>query len=206
MNTLDSQAVFFRLGFKILLAWVVVSLSLLQGGEYLLQPLLPACQALIRELIGGWLPHLSIAHGQGGGILQLQVWVLSAMPVAVGVVIPKGAVLNSSIHVIHIFVPVAMLLTMLLVWPVRGWLQKVLLLGIGGLFSVLMLLLTVPVLLIAILEIPYQEAAQSASSLYQPPWFMDWMVFYEMGGNLLLAVFGGFLSVWVKQCWFKDVL
>jgi hypothetical protein len=189
------------LGFagKILLAWILVSALILQVGNSLLLPLLPLFEAVIKSLVSGFLPKLSIVHASGGGVLQLEVWVLSSIPFTAGVVIPKGMVLTASTHVLHVFVPVALLLSMLLVWPLPYQWQRLWLLGFGVLFAVLILLATVPVLLLGVLEMSVQEAAQAANSLYQPPWFMDWMIFCEMGGSLLLAVMAGFLAIWILQ-------
>lgn len=65
---------------------------------------------------------------------------------------------------------------------------------LGLVASVLILLATVPILLVALLEMPFQEKAMEVNALHQAPWFMDWMIFCEMGGALLLAL------TWVCFC------
>ena len=183
--------IFFSL--KVLLAWAVLTGLIVFYGEWLLTPLFPLFKAVMLMMVSGFSPTLKFIPAVDGGQLKLTVWVLSTVPIGAGVVIPKGIELTSSMHVLHGLVPIVVALSILLVWPVQNWRCKLLLIAPGILTSVFILLATVPVLLVALLEMPFQEKAMQANALHQAPWFMDWMVFSEMGGALLLALTG----VWV---------
>jgi hypothetical protein len=189
------------LGFslKILLAWLTMTGLIMFAGEWLLTPCFPLLETVIIKVASEFSPALELIPSVDGGRLELNVWVLSPVYIDAEVVIPKGLELTSSTHLLHIFVPIAILLSILLVWPVQSQPQKLLLIAFGLLVSVLILLATVPVLLVALLEMPFQEMAMQANSLYKPPWFMDWMIFCEMGGTLLLALTGAFLCIWLQQ-------
>jgi len=183
--------IFFSL--KVLLAWAVLTGLIVFYGEWLLTPLFPLFKAVMLMMVSGFSPTLKFIPAVDGGQLKLTVWVLSTVPIGTGAVMPKGIGLSSYMHVLHGLVPIAVALSILLVWPVQSWRYKLLLIALGILTSVLILLATVPVLLVALLEMPFQEKAMQANALHQAPWFMDWMVFSEMGGALLLALTG----VWV---------
>lgn len=180
------------------MAWMATSLLLLLTGDKLLLPLLPLLQLAIDALDGDWLSRLAVADRPGGAVLQLQVLTRSGIPLGAGVFIAKNTTLSATMQILHAYVPVAILLAMLMAWPVAEPLRKLRLLLSGGVLGVLILLLTVPTQLVGLLEMPYQEAALAADSHYRPDWFMDWLVFCETGGNLLLA----FLAAGLCIHWF----
>jgi hypothetical protein len=194
-----NRFIFLWFCLKILFVWGGVSVLIICFGDYLLISLHALFQVVIKLMVAEFLPKISIVDVGGISLLQLEVWVMKAIHITNSVVIPKGVVLTASTHVMHTLLPIGMLFSILLVWPVRSGLERFILLAECVVFSVVILLLTVPVLLLAVLEMPFQEAAQSANSLYQPPWFMDWMVFCEMGGSVLLEVIAGFLCIWLKD-------
>lgn len=194
-----SRRKFLQFGLKILLAWSVMTALIVFGGNDLLTPMLPLFKTAITLLVSEFSPSLKLVHAIDGGRLELTIWVMKNIPIDAGIVIQKGRVLTSFAHVLHILAPIAVMFSILLVWPVRIWRQKLLLITIGMLFSILILLVTLPVLLLGLVEMPFQEQAMQNNSLYHPPWFMDWMVFSEMGGALLLALVGAFLSIWLQQ-------
>jgi phosphoglycerol transferase MdoB-like AlkP superfamily enzyme len=126
------------------------------------------------------------------------VWVLNTVPIAAGTVIQKGIELTSSMHVLHGLVPIAVSLSILLVCPVQNWRHKLLLIVLGVLTAVLILLTTVPILLVALLEMPFQEQAMVANvhhqstCVLQDGWSFtygfDLRVFFVLGCN---GLFGG---------------
>jgi hypothetical protein len=180
----------FFFSLKVLLAWAALTGLIVFYGEWLLTPLLPLFKAVMMMVVSGFSPTLKFIPSVDGGQLKLTAWVLSTVHIGAGVVIPKGIELISSTHVLHVLVPIAVALSILLVWPVSTWRQKLLLIALGLVASMLILLTTVPILLVALLEMPFQEIAMQANALHQAPWFMDWMIFCEMGGALLLAFIG----------------
>jgi hypothetical protein len=189
--------IFFSL--KVLLAWTSMTGLIVSYGEWLLTPLFPLFKAIMISVVSGFSPALNFIHSVDGGQLKLTVWVLNAVPIAAGTAIPKGIELTSSMHVLHGLVPIAVLLSILLVWPVQNWRHKLLLIALGVLTAVLILLATVPILLVALLEMPFQEQAMVANAHHQAPWFMDWMVFCEMGGALLMALTCVFFCIGLQR-------
>ena len=186
---------------KILLAWSVVTGLIVFAGEFLLLPLFPLLRAVVMSLEAAFSPSLEFVAGADGGQVKLTVWVMQNIPVSSGIVIRKGLELSTSSHVLHLLAPVSVLLSILAVWPVQTGRQKGLLLLLGVLFSFVVLLSTAPVLWVALLEMPFQEQALAAHDQYAPPWFMDVMVFSEMGGALLLALCGVLCCIKLQRRW-----
>ena len=203
---LKNQRELVALSAKCLLVWLLLSLLIYGAGETLLSPLLPLFQWLIKTIEPRFLPHLAFVHGLDSISLQLDVRVLRALPIEVGLVIPRGQALVSSTHVLHLLVPIAILFSILSVWPVKNFLERLLLLGLACGFSLLILLAIVPTLLLGVLEMQFQEAAIEAYSQHQVPWFMDWMVFCEMGGSWLLTLIALFICLWLKEFCFESFL
>ena len=186
---------------KLLLAWTAVTGLVVFAGEFLVTPLMPLLRAVVMSIESGFSPSLQFVPGVGGGKVKLTVWVMQNIPVTTDIVIRKGLELTTASHVLHLLAPVAVLLSILAVWPVQGFRQKVLLCLLGLLFSLGLLLTTAPVLWVALLEMPFQEQALAANAQYAAPWFMALMVFSEMGGALLMALCGVFLCVKLQRRW-----
>jgi hypothetical protein len=178
---------------KVLLAWSVMTGLIVFAGGFLVTPLFPLFRAVVIAIESGFSPSLKFIPSVDGGQVKLTVWVMQNIPVATGIVIRKGIELTAASHVLHLLVPVVVLLSILTVWPIQDLWQKGLLILLGLLFSIGVLLATAPVLWVALLELPFQEQALAANAQHTAPWFMDWMIFSEMGGALLLALTG----VWV---------
>jgi hypothetical protein len=189
-----------------LLTWLVVTGLIVFAGEFLLTPLFPLLRAGVMSCESGFSPSLTFVRGVDGGQVKLTVWVMQNIPVTTGIVIRKGLELTATSHVLHLLTPVAVLLSILTVWPVQDLRQKGLLMLLGLLFSLGVLLATAPVLWLALLEMQFQEQALAANAQYTAPWFMDLMVFSEMGGALLLALCGVFLCVKLQRRWLPGLM
>jgi hypothetical protein len=113
--------------------------------------------------------------------------------------IPPGTELKTSAHLLHSFVPLVIEGSILAVWPVQHLRQRLLLIGLGLLTSALVVMATLPALLLGKLEISFQDIAESGSNPRAVPWFVDWMVFCEMGGRWLLAIAIAWLCIKLQR-------
>jgi hypothetical protein len=82
---------------------------------------------------------------------------------------------------------------------VQHWRQRLLLIGLGLLTSALVVMATLPALLLGKLEISFQDIAESGSNPRAVPWFVDWMVFCEMGGRWLLGIAAAWLCIQLQR-------
>ncbi len=63
---------------------------------------------------------------------------------------------------------------------------------------------TVPVLLLGKLEISFQDIAETGQHPRPVPWFVEWMVFCEMGGRWLLAIAAAWLCIQLQRGLLRD--
>jgi hypothetical protein len=136
--------------------------------------------------------------------IELSAWVLKPMYINLSQFIPPGTELKSSADLLHILVPLVIEGSILLVWPVPGWSQRWVLITFGLLTATLVILVTLPALLLGKLEIAFQDVAMTGKNPRTVPWFVDWMVFCELGGRWLLAIAAAWLSIQLQRGLLRD--
>jgi len=192
----------FVLTLKGLLAWLMLSGLVLYFGESLAKGLFPLLKAVMITLAPDLSPGLNLlesAQSQLDCSIELSAWVLRPVYLNVSHFIPPSTVLKSSAHLLHSFVPLVIEGSILLVWPVQHWRQRLLLIGLGLLTAALVVMTTLPPLLLGKLEISFQDLAESGSNPRAVPWFVDWMVFCELGGRWLLGIAAAWLCVQLQR-------
>ncbi|OQW65197.1 MAG: hypothetical protein BVN35_22195 [Proteobacteria bacterium ST_bin11] len=188
----------FFLTLKGLLAWLMLSGLVLFLGERLITGLFPLLKAVMISMAPDLSPGLKLvksAQSQLDYSIELSAWVLRPVYLNANHFIPPPTVLKSSAHLLHSFVPLVIEGSILLVWPVQHWRQRLWLLGLGLLTAVLVVMVTLPALLLGKLEISFQDIAESGINPRQVPWFVDWMVFCELGGRWLLGIVAAWLCI-----------
>lgn len=192
----------FVLTLKGMLAWLALSGLVLFFGENLITGLFPLLKAGMISIAPDLSPSLHIvksAQSQLDYSIELSAWVLRPIYLNASHYIPPRTELKSSAHLLHSFVPLVIEGSILLVWPVRHWRQRLWLLGSGLLAAALVILATLPALLLGHLEISFQDIAESGSNPRVVPWFVDWMVFCEMGGRWLLGIAAAWLCIQIQR-------
>ncbi|WP_026600588.1 hypothetical protein [Methylomonas sp. 11b] len=192
----------FVLTMKGLLAWLVLSGLVLYFGEWLAKGLFPLLKAVMISMapdLSSSLNLLKSVQSQLDYSIELSAWVLRPVYLNANHFIPPGTELKSSAHLLHSFVPLVIEGSILLVWPVQGWRQRLLLVGLGLLAAVLVVMATLPAQLLGKLEISFQDIAESGSSPRAIPWYVDWMVFCELGGRWLLGIAAAWLSIQIQR-------
>jgi hypothetical protein len=191
---------------KGLLAWLVLSGSVWYFGEWLGKGLFPLLKAVIMTMSSEMSPSLKLVKptAQLDYALELSVWLLRPVYLNSGQFIPPGTELKSTAHLLHALVPLVIELSILLVWPVQRWSQRCLLIGLGLLTVVLVIMAILPAQLLGKLEISFQDVALTGKNPRPVPWFVDWMVFCEMGGRWLLAITAAWLCIQLQRGVLRD--
>jgi hypothetical protein len=191
---------------KGLLTWLVLSGSVWYFGEWLGKGLFPLLKAVIMTMSSEMSPSLKLVKStaQLDYALELSVWLLRPVYLNSGQFIPPGTELKSSVHLLHALVPLVIELSILLVWPVQRWSQRCLLIGLGLLTAVLVIMSILPAQLLGKLEISFQDVALTGKNPRPVPWFVDWMVFCEMGGRWLLAITAAWLCIQLQRGVLRD--
>jgi hypothetical protein len=188
----------FSLTVKGLLAWLALSSLVLFFGEGLITGVFPLLKAVMIWMAPDLSPSLHVvksAQSLFDYAIELSAWVLQPIYLNANQFIPPPTVLKSSAHLLHSFVPMVIEGSILLIWPVQHWRQRLLLIGLGLLTAVLVIMATLPSLLLGKLEISFQDIAESGNNPRPIPWFVDWMVFCELGGRWLLGIVAAWLCI-----------
>lgn len=197
-----SRPELFVLTLKGLLVWLVLSGLVVFFGDSLITGLFPLLKAVMISMAPDLSPGLKVvksAQSQLDYSIELSAWALRPIYLNSSHFIPPSNVLTSSAHLLHSFVPLVIEGSMLLIWPVQGWRQRLLLIGLGLLTAVLVATATLPAQLLGKLEISFQDIAASGSNPRAIPWFVDWMVFCEMGGRWLLAIATAWVCIMLQR-------
>lgn len=192
----------FVLTLKGLLAWLVLSGLVLYLGEWLAKGLFPLLKAVMISLAPDLSPGLKLvksAQSQVDYSIELSAWMLRPVYLNANHFIPPGSELKSSAHLLHCFVPLVIEGSILLVWPVQGWRQRLLLIALSMLTATLVIMATLPTLLLGKLEVSFQDIAEAGQNPRLVPWFVDWMVFCELGGRWLLGITAAWLCIQVQR-------
>ena len=187
---------------KGLLAWLVLSVLVWYFGGGLIKALFPLLNAVMSSIspeISPGLKLLNLAQSQLDASIELSAWTLRPIYLNEKQFIPPGTDLKSSTHLLHVLVPMVIEGSILLVWPVQRWQQRAMLIGLGLLAAVLVVMAILPAHLLAQMEISFQDVALTADQPRPVPWFVDWMVFCEMGGRWLLGVLAAWLCIQLQR-------
>jgi hypothetical protein len=185
-----------------LLAWLFLSGLVWYFGEWLVKGLFPLLNVVITTMTSEISPGLKLvksAQAQFDYSIELSAWMLRPVYLNSGQFIPPETELKSSAHLLHALVPLVIEMSILLVWPVQRWPQRLLLLALGLLTAVLVVMATLPAQLLSMLEISFQDVALTGKNPRSVPWFVDWMVFCEMGGRWLLAIAAAWLCIQLQR-------
>lgn len=187
---------------KGLLAWLALSGLVLFFGDSLITGLFPLLKAVMISMAPDLSPGLTLvksSQSQMDYSIELSAWVLKPIYLNATDFIPPSNELKASAHLLHSFVPFVIESSILLVWPVQHWRQRFLLLGLGLLTGILVIAATLPAQLLGKLEIAFQDIAESGSNPRGVSWFVDWMVFCELGGRWLLGISAAWLSIRMQR-------
>lgn len=201
-----SRRELLSLTLKGLLAWLVLSCLVLFFGEGLITGAFPLMKAVMISMASDLSPSLHVVksvQSQMDASIELSVLALRPIYLNADHFIPPTTELKSSAHLLHSFVPLVIEGSILLAWPVQHWRQRALLLCLGLLAAVLVILATLPALLLGHLEIAFQDIAESGGNPRPVPWFVDWMVFCELGGRWLLGIAAAWLCIQIQQAFLR---
>jgi len=187
---------------KGLLAWLVLSGLVLYFGEWLVKGLFPLLKAIMMSMTPELAPSMKLvklAQSQFEFSIELSAWVLRPIYLNAGQYIPPGTDLKSSAHLLHVLVPLVIEGTILLVWPVQRWTQRFLLIALGLLTGGLVVMAILPAHLLGMMETSFQDVAVTGQNPRSVPWFVDWMIFCEMGGRWLLGIAAAWLCIQLQR-------
>jgi hypothetical protein len=191
---------------KTLLAWLILSGLVWYFGAWLGNGLFPLLKAVIMTMTSEISPSLKLVESatRFDYSIELSAWVLRPICLNAGQFIPPGTELKTSVHLLHALVPLVIEGAILLAWPIQRWSQRWMLIALGLLTALLVFMVIVPAQLLGKLEISFLDVASTGQNPRSVPWFVDWMVFCEMGGRWLLAIASAWLCIQVQRRLMQD--
>jgi len=178
-----TKAVLWGASWRLILAWLLLSVFVLLQGDRLIRPVLPFVAAVIEVIQSDYQATLKISNDQPG-LIKMQATTRRVIPSIAG----RGAKLTAGVHVSHALVPLVLLFSFLLAWPVEKYQQRLVLLLLGIPLSFSLVALTLPFQLAGSLENMFQGYAQQYAVNREKPLLLTWMLFLEVGGRWLLPM------------------
>jgi len=178
-----TKAILWGASWRLILAWLILSIFVLLQGERLIRPVLPFASAVVETIQSDYRATLKISNDQPG-LIQMQATTRRVIPSIAG----RGAKLTAGVHVSHALVPLVLLFSFLFSWPVEKHQERLILLILGIPLSFILIALTLPFQLAGSLENMFQGYAQQYDVNREKPLLLTWMLFLEVGGRWLLPI------------------
>jgi hypothetical protein len=194
-----SQTELLALSAKGLLAWLTLSALGWYFGEIVGQCLLPGFSFIINLICPDFSSLLKLVPDNHDFSIQLNSIVLQPVHLGGKQWLTVGQDMTAGTHLMHTLVPMIIELSILLVWPVNGWRERLVVLALGLVTSLLILAATAPFVLLGNIEIYLQEMAVEAKVHRPEPWILTWMIFCEMGGRWVLPIVAAFLCIKLQR-------
>ena len=201
-----SRAELLTLGLKALLAWSVLSGLGWYFGEALGTGLLPWFEFIIHQVSPDYSPQLKLIPENHDFTIYMNATLLNPVFLGGTLGLKAGFEITAATHLMHTLVPIVIELSILLVWPVNGWRERLMLLSLGLVTSMLVVGATAPFVLLGNLEIYLQLLADQANVNRPEPWTLTWMIFNEMGGRWVLPVIAAVLCIRLQRRLFNQAI
>jgi hypothetical protein len=197
------QRFFLLVSLRLAIVWVVLTALVLTAGRQLTQATLPLLDLAVNVMQDDFTATLAVVRQNADWAIQMQP--LTVRPIAMTDRVRLRRFLSLQpywTHVDHTLVPVVLLLTGVLAWPLRTLreLGVRLLLGVPALLAVIVL--SAPVLLIGQVQLTLMQLATRAGAASHEPWMVTLMIFMESGGRWLLPIAAAVACIAGARAWF----
>jgi len=178
----------YKLAARILLAWTLLSAAGILWGRHAVELLIPFLTATIEAVSTSYTPLLEYRSQPDGDKLLMTAYVTQPIYVHSALTLNPGAIMTVGIDELHVLVPLVILFTALLAWPVGSWRERVLLVAFGLPSAFIVSGLTVPFLLAGKIEMMLSDYAAQIRENRSSPVLVSWMIFGESGGRWLIPL------------------
>ena len=179
-----------RICLRLALAWAGLSLLGLATGEHLVSFLLPFFSDIINAMSSSYVHSLNTVEQNGTPLIEIKATLVEPIRAASTIVIPPGKSFSATVYTWHVLVPVIIIYSLLIAWPVTYFRQRLQILLLGILTAMLLLAFTIPALLAGHIEAQLISLIQKVGGHPDVPFILDWVIFVELGGRWLLPIIG----------------
>ena len=161
-------------------------------GESLIRLLTPVYESVIEAVHPDFKADISVETDRSEPSLVLDVTALRDIPYTPDKSLPAGTtVRGTEATILHSLVPVVILLTTMLVWPVQGISQRMLMMILAIPALLLVTSVTTPLQMLGLLETAFNNAALKHGFTRETPTVLSWMFFTEGGARWLIPILVG---------------
>lgn len=178
---------------KAFAAWLLLSLAGQFWGVGLVSNALPYYETIVERANPDYHAEIRIEYDENKHDTNIVVaaTAVKALPITPGRSLPGGNTIEASVTVKHTLVPLIILLTTLIAFPLKN-LRQSLALCVMAIPAVLFVsAVTTPIQLLGNLEIGFINAAVAAGYSREPSWILNWMLLTEGGARWLIPVLVG---------------
>ncbi|MCG8668317.1 MAG: hypothetical protein MI867_02805 [Pseudomonadales bacterium] len=188
-NSALANRTFLMLALRSFAIWLVVSLAMFIAPTDFFEWLTPFLEWSFNLLANDLQSNFSVTNRDGKLTLQVTAMLLQDLYIETIPVAPAGYRFHAATELIHNLVPVVIMLTGLLSWPLRSLKERLLYLSLGLPALFIVIALTVPTLLLGHVQAIALSAAENMAQIeITKPFIMQWVIFLEVGGRWLLPI------------------
>jgi hypothetical protein len=177
-----------KISLRLLAAWLTLSALGFLFGKEIISPLLPFISWVVGLIEPGISPLVTVQPHQANEIIHLSATTLRSLEVSKSLLIPEGLRLTAAGSLAHALVPLVILWTLVVAWPMATARERISLLLLTLPATLITVALTTPFLLVGRMEIMLSEMAFQRGEQRQEPLVLTWLLFTEGGGRWLLPI------------------
>jgi len=172
-------------------AWVVLTLVVTAVGSRLVVSVGPVIELAVEQLMPGFVTSISrVSRDEGAGDVAMQLQAMRPLRIADDYWVTPWVKVEERINAGHDLVPAIILFAVLLAWPYRRIGDAARALCLGLLVAVGLITWMTSVHFAGLFEISLQRVAAQYRQARPQPLFLAQMIFFESGGQWLLALLG----------------
>lgn len=187
------------LSLRLLLSWLGVVGLFLYFDETIVNLFLPMVKFIIEALRPNFDVMLNITSHDKGALIQATFLSTGPIQVAQTQLMPVGVKISAGTFVLHSMVPLIILATGVLAYPVKSIKERVYIILLSCPFFAFLFAITTPYLLLAHIEMTFHNTAQKYGQLPNDTIVIPWTLFLEGGGRWLLPISVIVLIIWLLK-------
>lgn len=184
---------------RLLLSWFAVVALFFYFDQAIVNLFLPMVKVIIEALRPNFDVALNIISHEKGALIQATFLSTGPIQVAQTQLMPAGIKITAGTFVLHSIVPLIILATGVLVYPVKSFLQRITIILLSCPFFVFLFAITTPYLLLAHVEMTFSSTAQQYGQPPNDTIVIPWTLFLEGGGRWLLPIVAIVLIAWLLK-------
>lgn len=188
-----------KLSFRLLVAWLALSLIGIMIGEQLITLLLPFFSDIINAMSSRYSHALSLTNLNGRAMIEITARLTQAIRATNTLALTPGETVTAAIDVWHVLVPLVILFSLLIALPTRRARESLQRLLLAMPVALIILAFNTPALLAGHIEMQLSRFIQNVGGIPNDPFLIRWVVFMEMGGRWLLPIVGAASCVMMSK-------